>query len=54
MDEYKYEIWVGETKIASDMDRENALLFVDAFFGKYYREEYLSLKIVRHVVTHEL
>lgn len=54
MIEYKYDVWNGNTKLASGMALDNAVLFVQAYFEKYYNEEYLELKIMRHTIRNEL
>ncbi len=54
MVEHKYDVWEGKVKLASGMTLDNAMLFVQAYFEKYYNEEYLELRIVRHTIRNEL
>ncbi len=54
MTEYAYDVWNGNTKLASGMTLDNAALFVEAYFKEYYNEEYLELRIMRHTIRNEL
>lgn len=54
MIEHKYDVWDGNVKLASGMTLDNAILFVQAYFEKYYSGEYLELRIVRHTIRNEL
>ena len=49
MIEYVYEVWYGSTMLAGGMTQENALLFVGAYFDKYYNENHIEVTIVRKV-----
>lgn len=49
MIKYVYEVWYGSTMLAGGMTQENALLFVGAYFDKYYNENHIEVTIVRKV-----
>lgn len=36
---YVYEVWDGGRRLASEMELDDALLFVEAYFEKYYEEQ---------------
>jgi len=38
MNEKKYKVLEGKTILASDMTIDNALIFIKAYFEKYYNE----------------
>lgn len=38
MVEYKYEVWCENVRLAADMQLEDAMIFVEAYFNKYYAE----------------
>lgn len=46
MVEYKYEVWCDRTRLADDMQLTDAIIFVEAYFNKYYAEP-ISLTITR-------
>jgi hypothetical protein len=38
MVEYRYEVWCENVRLAADMQLEDAVIFVEAYFNKYYAE----------------
>lgn len=49
MIEYVYEVWYGNTMLAGGMTQENALLFAEAYFNKYYNENHTEIIIVKRI-----
>jgi hypothetical protein len=45
MERQKYELWIGETKIASEMEIDDALVLVKALYEKYYMETDMEITI---------
>ena len=45
MEERKYEVLVNDEKIASEMMIDDALLFIKAYFEKYYMEHDMKLSL---------
>ena len=44
---YENESEEYEEHLAKDMSLENAMIFVDALFSKYFNEEKMTIKIAR-------
>ena len=45
MTERRYEVLQGNNRLATDMQLEDALLFIHAFFDKYYMEHSMIISI---------
>ena len=47
MSEYKYEVYVGRTLVASDMSYETASVLMKGLFEKYYEDLDMQITILR-------
>lgn len=47
MIEYKYEVWCAGEKLASDMNLENAVMFIKSYLFEYYAVNEIEISIKR-------
>ena len=54
MEEIFYGVKVGNTVVATNMNLQNALIFTEALFDKYYNEPNMAVTIFRETPKYEV